>query len=311
MGRGWTFRPSKWWVRNLPAASTRQQRCAGEYIAVTNQVIAPFALKRVRLISRHETRMAKPPRDPPVADREPSTDVLPFYDDDHCVVYLRLLDAGCRVSRPHRQGGPRPRNGPSDRPKPRLRQGAIIQPDIFTISRANRSWYPSPPGIALAQQAQKPPESRIVVGSPPIGDIVDQGWFVVAIDLTVDDPRVRGSGPAFVQQADALSGAHHAQDVFAADVVAQDGWLVASGDVGGEDVVDFRSRILAGQQEAFPLKVLPVDPRMRSERVVLRHRDHDALTPERHGIADHPVDLPGDDYDIDFLAFEAGDQPRS
>jgi hypothetical protein len=42
---------------------------------VTNQVIAPFALKRVRLISRHETRMAKPPRDPPVADREPSTDV--------------------------------------------------------------------------------------------------------------------------------------------------------------------------------------------------------------------------------------------
>ncbi len=98
MGRGWTFRPSKWWVRNLPAASTRQQRCAGEYIAVTNLVIAPFALKRVRLISRHETRMAKPPRDPPVADREPSTDVLPFYDDDHCVVYLRLLDAGCRVS---------------------------------------------------------------------------------------------------------------------------------------------------------------------------------------------------------------------
>src|SRR5260370_24448279 len=60
-----------------------------------------------------------------------------------------------------------------------------------------------------------------------------------------------------------------------------------------------------------PLKVLPVDPRMRSERVVLRHRDHDALTPERHGFADHPVDLPGDDYDIDFLAFEAGDQPRS
>src|SRR5258706_5481755 len=219
--------------------------------------------------------MAKPPRDPPVADREPSTDVLPFYDDDHCVVYLRLLDAGCRVSRPYRQGSPQPRNGPSDRPKPRLRQGAIIQPDIFTISRANRSWYPSPPRIALAQQAQKPPESRIVVGSPPIGDIVDQDWFVVAIDLAVDDPQVRSSGPAFVQQADALSGAHHAQDIFAADVVAQDGWLVPSGDVGDEDVVDFRSRILAGQQEAFPLEVLPVDPRMRSERVLLRHRDHD------------------------------------
>src|SRR5258708_17169000 len=222
MGRGWTFRPSKWWVRNLPAASIRQQRCAGEYIAVTNQVIAPFALKRVRLISRHESRMAKPPRDPPVADGEPSTDGLPFYDDGHCVVYLRLLGAGCRVSRPHRRGGPRPRNGPSDRPKPRLRQGAIIQPDIFTISRANRSWYPSPPGIALAQQAQKPPESRIVVGSPPIGDIVDQGWFVVALDLAVDNPRVRPSDPALGQPADALPGAHHPQPAFAADVVAQD-----------------------------------------------------------------------------------------
>src|SRR5260370_28806313 len=154
------------------------------------------------------------------------------------------------------------------------------------------SRYPRPPGIALAQQAQKPPESRIVVGSPPIGDIVDQGWFVVAIDLTVHDARVRRSGPAFVHEADALSGAYHAQDVFAADVVAQDGWLVASGDVGDEDVVDFRSRILAGRQEAFRLEVLPVNPRMRSERGLLRPRDHDAVTPERHGIADHPVDLP-------------------
>ena len=145
MGRGWTFRPRKRWVRNLPAASTRQQRCAGEYIAVTNQVIAPSALKRVRLISGHETRMAKPPRDLPVADREPSTDVLPFYDDDYCVVYVRRLDAGCRVSRPYRQGSPRPRNAPSDRAKPRLRQGAIIQPDIFTISRANRVMVPESP----------------------------------------------------------------------------------------------------------------------------------------------------------------------
>jgi len=95
MGRGWTFRPSKWWVRNLPAASTRQQRCAGEYIAVTNQVIAPVALKRVRLISRHETRMAKPLRDPPDADRAPSADVLPLHDNDHLV--MRVLDAGCRM----------------------------------------------------------------------------------------------------------------------------------------------------------------------------------------------------------------------
>lgn len=47
--------------------------------------------------------MAKLPRDLMVADREPSTDVLLFYDDDHCVVYLRLLDAGCRASRPYRQ----------------------------------------------------------------------------------------------------------------------------------------------------------------------------------------------------------------
>src|SRR5260370_33841369 len=91
------------------------------------------------------------------------------------------------------------------------------------------SRYPSPPGIALAQQAQKPPESRIVVGSPPIGDIVDQGWFVVAIDLTVDDARVLRSGPAFVQQADALSGAYHAQDVFAAAAARPNRCLVASG----------------------------------------------------------------------------------
>src|SRR5260370_28243012 len=127
------------------------------------------------------------------------------------------------------------------------------------------SRYPSPPGIALAQQAQKPPESRIVVGSPPIGDIVDQGWFVVAIDLTVDDARVRRSGPAFVHEADALSGAYHAQDAFAADVLAQDGWLVASGGVRDEDVVACRARIFAGQQEALRLQVLPVNPGMRSE----------------------------------------------
>ncbi len=37
--------------------------------------------------------MARPQRDPPVADKAPSAEVLTPYDSDHLVIYLRLLDA--------------------------------------------------------------------------------------------------------------------------------------------------------------------------------------------------------------------------
>jgi hypothetical protein len=37
--------------------------------------------------------MAQTPLDPPVADSAPSADTLTPYDEEHLVVYLRLLDA--------------------------------------------------------------------------------------------------------------------------------------------------------------------------------------------------------------------------
>jgi Uncharacterized conserved protein (DUF2285) len=37
--------------------------------------------------------MARTQRDPPVADRAPSAEMLTAYDNDHLVIYLRLLDA--------------------------------------------------------------------------------------------------------------------------------------------------------------------------------------------------------------------------
>ena len=37
--------------------------------------------------------MGQPSTDPPVADQAPTADVLTAYDQNHAVVYLRLLDA--------------------------------------------------------------------------------------------------------------------------------------------------------------------------------------------------------------------------
>ena len=37
--------------------------------------------------------MGQPTSDPPVADQAPTADVLTAYDQNHAVIYLRLLDA--------------------------------------------------------------------------------------------------------------------------------------------------------------------------------------------------------------------------
>ncbi len=37
--------------------------------------------------------MGQPPSDPPVADQAPTADILTAYDEQHAVIYLRLLDA--------------------------------------------------------------------------------------------------------------------------------------------------------------------------------------------------------------------------
>lgn len=37
--------------------------------------------------------MGQPSSDPPVADQAPTADVLTAYDQNHTVIYLRLLDA--------------------------------------------------------------------------------------------------------------------------------------------------------------------------------------------------------------------------
>lgn len=37
--------------------------------------------------------MARPPLDPPVADVAPDAEALTTYDQDHLVIYVRLLDA--------------------------------------------------------------------------------------------------------------------------------------------------------------------------------------------------------------------------
>lgn len=37
--------------------------------------------------------MGQPSSDPPVADQAPTADVLTAYDQNHAVIYLRLLDA--------------------------------------------------------------------------------------------------------------------------------------------------------------------------------------------------------------------------
>jgi hypothetical protein len=37
--------------------------------------------------------MGQPSSDPPIADQAPTADVLTAYDQNHAVIYLRLLDA--------------------------------------------------------------------------------------------------------------------------------------------------------------------------------------------------------------------------
>ena len=37
--------------------------------------------------------MGQPSSDPPVADQAPTADILTAYDEQHAVIYLRLLDA--------------------------------------------------------------------------------------------------------------------------------------------------------------------------------------------------------------------------
>jgi hypothetical protein len=46
--------------------------------------------------------MARPQRDPPVADRAPSAEVLTAYDNDHLVIYLRLEGGRSQQGEPAR-----------------------------------------------------------------------------------------------------------------------------------------------------------------------------------------------------------------
>ena len=59
--------------------------------------------------------MGQPTSDPPVADQAPTADVLTAYDQNHAVIYLRLLDADAEGADSGRSGPHRPSHRSSAR----------------------------------------------------------------------------------------------------------------------------------------------------------------------------------------------------
>jgi hypothetical protein len=63
----------------------------GDGLAVINMPKAKSNVGRRKPVARPP--MQKPPPDPNVADTAPSDSVLTVYDEEHVIMYLRLLDA--------------------------------------------------------------------------------------------------------------------------------------------------------------------------------------------------------------------------